>query len=210
MLSQKTIRGNFAAKILKTKRAKQKNKTKARGELFASSFPNFNSRETHADLTNQLLAWTGCRQRLLFARHLIPRKCSLCSQGRFSPSLKMEPFNIVDKVKEVDEKLSKIKVTKWHHAMPLENRDWKTVLEGFWIPFLYSVLWANRFTQCFTRRLLQAFYILKWGYFCFVRRQHFFLTNSTPQKSCFNIFAWCFQLSILQERKRLTFIPFSI
>ena len=23
----------------------------------------------------------GCRQRLLFARQLIPRKCSLCSQG---------------------------------------------------------------------------------------------------------------------------------
>ena len=56
MLSQKTIRGNFAAKILKTRRAKQKNKTKARGELFASSFRNFDSRETHADLTNKLLA----------------------------------------------------------------------------------------------------------------------------------------------------------
>ena len=36
MLSQKTIPGNFAAKILKTRRAKRKNKTKARGELFAS------------------------------------------------------------------------------------------------------------------------------------------------------------------------------
>ena len=56
VLSQKTIRGNFAAKITKTRRAKQKNKTKARGELFASSFRNFDSRETHADLTNQLLA----------------------------------------------------------------------------------------------------------------------------------------------------------
>ena len=56
VLSQKTIPGHFAAKILKTRRAKQKNKTKARGELFASSFPNFDSRETHADLTNQLLA----------------------------------------------------------------------------------------------------------------------------------------------------------
>ena len=56
MLSQKTIRGNFAAKIFKTRRAKQKNKTKARGELFASSFRNFDSRETQADLTNQLLA----------------------------------------------------------------------------------------------------------------------------------------------------------
>ena len=56
MLSQKTIRGNFAAKILKTRRAKQKNKRKARGQLSASSFHNFDSRETHADLTNQLLA----------------------------------------------------------------------------------------------------------------------------------------------------------
>ena len=36
VLSQKTIPGNFAAKILKTRRAKQKNKTKARGELFSS------------------------------------------------------------------------------------------------------------------------------------------------------------------------------
>ena len=36
MLSQKTIPGNFAAKILKTRRAKRKNKTKARGESFAS------------------------------------------------------------------------------------------------------------------------------------------------------------------------------
>ena len=56
MLSQKTNPGNFAAKILKTRRTKQKNKTKARGELFASSFRNFDSRETHADLTNQFLA----------------------------------------------------------------------------------------------------------------------------------------------------------
>ena len=36
MLSQKTIPGNFSAKILKTRRAKQKNKTEARGESFAS------------------------------------------------------------------------------------------------------------------------------------------------------------------------------
>ena len=36
MLSQKTILGNFAAKILKTWPAKQKSKTKARGELFES------------------------------------------------------------------------------------------------------------------------------------------------------------------------------
>ena len=56
VLSQKTIRGNFAAKIIKTRRAKQKNKTKARGELFASSFRYFDSHETHTDLTNQLLA----------------------------------------------------------------------------------------------------------------------------------------------------------
>ena len=56
MLSQKTIRGNFVAKILKTRRAKQKNKTKARGELFASNFRNFDFRKTHADSTNQLLA----------------------------------------------------------------------------------------------------------------------------------------------------------
>ena len=56
VLSQKTIRGNFAAKMPKTRREKQKNKTKARGELIASSFRNFDSRETHADLTNQLLA----------------------------------------------------------------------------------------------------------------------------------------------------------
>jgi len=90
VLSQKTIRGNFAAKILKTRRAKQKNKTKAGGELFASSFRNFDSRESHADLTNQLLAnrvtidrkLNGRRQMLLFARHLIPRKYCLCSQGK--------------------------------------------------------------------------------------------------------------------------------
>ena len=56
VLSQTTIRGNFAAKILKTRQAKQQNKTKAQGELFASSFHNFDSRKTHADLTNQLLA----------------------------------------------------------------------------------------------------------------------------------------------------------
>ena len=36
MLSPKTIPGNFAAKILKTRQAKQENKTKARVELFAS------------------------------------------------------------------------------------------------------------------------------------------------------------------------------
>ena len=84
-------------KYLKPEGAKQKNKTKARGELFAGSFRKFDSRETHADLTNQLLtselliAWrilrmhdrklNGCRQRLPFARHFIPRKCSLCSQS---------------------------------------------------------------------------------------------------------------------------------
>ena len=56
VLSQKTIRGNFAAKMPKTRREKRKNKTKARGELIASSFRNFDSRETHAHLTNQLLA----------------------------------------------------------------------------------------------------------------------------------------------------------
>ena len=55
MLSQKTIPGHIAAKILKTRRAKQKNKTKARGELFARRFCKFDSRETYADLTNQLL-----------------------------------------------------------------------------------------------------------------------------------------------------------
>ena len=45
-------------KYLKPEGAKQKNKTKARGELFASirSFRKFDSLESHADLTNQLLA----------------------------------------------------------------------------------------------------------------------------------------------------------
>ena len=43
-------------KYLKPEGAKQKNKTKARGDLFASSFRKFDSRETRADLTNQLLA----------------------------------------------------------------------------------------------------------------------------------------------------------
>ena len=41
-------------KYLKLEETRQKNKRKARGE-FASSFRNFDSRETHADLTNQLL-----------------------------------------------------------------------------------------------------------------------------------------------------------
>ena len=41
-------------KYLKPEGAKQKNKTKARGELFESSFRKFDSRETRAD--NQLLA----------------------------------------------------------------------------------------------------------------------------------------------------------
>ena len=40
------------AKILKTRG----DKTKARGELFATSFRKFDPFETHADLTNQLLA----------------------------------------------------------------------------------------------------------------------------------------------------------
>ena len=36
----------------------------------------------------------GCRQRLLFARQLIPRKCSLCSQGiKKAPSVQ-EPLKI--------------------------------------------------------------------------------------------------------------------
>ena len=43
-------------KYLKSEETRQKNKTKVRGELFASIFRNFDSRETHADLTNQLLA----------------------------------------------------------------------------------------------------------------------------------------------------------
>ena len=43
-------------KYLKPEGAKPKNKTKARGELFESSFRKFNSSETHVDLTNQLLA----------------------------------------------------------------------------------------------------------------------------------------------------------
>ena len=55
-LQKKTIRGNFAARILKAEGAKQKNKTKARGELFASSFRKFDSRETQANLTHQLIA----------------------------------------------------------------------------------------------------------------------------------------------------------
>ena len=40
----------------------RKKKTKAQGELFGSSFRNFDSRETHTDLTNQLLAnrMTNC------------------------------------------------------------------------------------------------------------------------------------------------------
>ena len=97
MLSQKTIPGNFAAKILKTTRAKQKNKTKARGELFASGSQVvfailIPTKLTHIWRTTCLrIAWrisrmhdrklNGCRQRLLFARHFIPRKCSLCSQS---------------------------------------------------------------------------------------------------------------------------------
>ena len=40
------------AKILKTRG----DKTKARGELFVSSFRKFDPLETHAHLTNQLLA----------------------------------------------------------------------------------------------------------------------------------------------------------
>ena len=43
-------------KYLKPEGAKQKNKTKARGKLFAGSFRKFDSPKTHADLTNQLLA----------------------------------------------------------------------------------------------------------------------------------------------------------
>ena len=43
-------------KYFKPERTKQKNKTKVRGELLESSFRKFDSRETHADLTNQLLA----------------------------------------------------------------------------------------------------------------------------------------------------------
>ena len=79
-------------KYLKPEGAKQKNEITARGELFASSFRKFDSRETHADLTNQLLAnrlrmhdrkLNSCRQRLLFALQLIPRKCCLYSQGSF-------------------------------------------------------------------------------------------------------------------------------
>ena len=97
MLSQKTIPGNFAAKILKTRRAKRKNKTKARGELFASDSQVvfailITAKLTHIWRTSCLrIAWrisrmhdrklNGCRQRLPFARHFIPRKCSLCSQG---------------------------------------------------------------------------------------------------------------------------------
>ena len=43
-------------KYLKPEGAKQKNKTKVRGEYLAGSFRKFDSSETHADLTNQLLA----------------------------------------------------------------------------------------------------------------------------------------------------------
>ena len=43
-------------KYLKPEGAKQKNKTKARAELFASSFRKFDSREIHADLTNHAVA----------------------------------------------------------------------------------------------------------------------------------------------------------
>ena len=46
----------FRLKYLKLEGEKQKNKTKAQGELFASSFRNFDSSETHTDLMNQLLA----------------------------------------------------------------------------------------------------------------------------------------------------------
>ena len=97
MLSQKTIPGNFAAKILKTRRVKPKNKTKARGELFASGSQVvfailIPAKLTHIWRTTCLrIAWrisrmhdrklNGCRQRLPFARHFILRKCSLCSQG---------------------------------------------------------------------------------------------------------------------------------
>ena len=43
-------------KYLKPEGAKQKNKTNGQGELLASSFRKFDSREPHADLTNQLFA----------------------------------------------------------------------------------------------------------------------------------------------------------
>ena len=98
MLSQKTIPGNFSAKILKTRRAKQKNKTKARGKSFASGSQVVFAILIPAKLTQiwrtsclrialrRILRMhdrkvNGCRQRLLFVCHLIRRKYSLCSQG---------------------------------------------------------------------------------------------------------------------------------
>ena len=60
----------------------------------ASSFRNFDSakltqvwRTSCLRIARRILRMhdtklNGCRQRLLFARQLIPRKCSLCSQGR--------------------------------------------------------------------------------------------------------------------------------
>ena len=56
-------------KYLKPEGAKQKNKTKARGELFAGSFPKFDSRKTHANrVTNfgharQKIEWLSVHRR---------------------------------------------------------------------------------------------------------------------------------------------------
>ena len=67
----------------------------------------------------------------------------------FSTSFKTEPFNISDKVQEVDEKLWKIKLPN-DIKMPAKNRNRKAVLEGFRIPFISFVLWTNCLTRYFT------------------------------------------------------------
>ena len=48
-------------KYLKPEGAKQKNKTKARGELFAGSFRKFDSRKTHA---NHVTNFAHARQKI--------------------------------------------------------------------------------------------------------------------------------------------------
>ena len=72
----------------------------------------------------------GCRQRLLFARHLIPRKCSLCSQGMLFDDKLQTQLNHIRASNKISTKADNSTFsTKRKYAKPqTSSKQWRPFL----------------------------------------------------------------------------------
>ena len=106
----------------------------------------------------------------------------------FSPSLKKEPYNVADKVKEVDDKLSRIKppndITRCQRKIINERQYWKASEFHSFMLFYGPVVFRGVLPDEYYRHFIflsEAIFVLL--------GDSIFLMNLTTQNGCFNIFA---------------------